>query len=56
MKNDAIVPQYRKRPTVGDLSCLLVGRGVDDEEIEQFLTSYFREKGMIERILKMKFI
>jgi len=56
VKCDTITPKFRNRPTVGDLSCLLIGRNVSDREIENYLTSYFRKKGLIETILRMKFI
>jgi len=56
LKSDTIMPRFRSRPTVGDLSCLLVGRDVGYEEIERYLASYFRKKGLIETILKMKFV
>jgi len=56
VKSDTITPKFRNRPTVGDLSCLLVGRGVSNKEIEKYLTSYLRKKGLIETILRMKFI
>jgi len=56
VKSDTITPKFRNRPTTGDLSCLLIGRNVSDKEIRDYLTSYFRRKGLIETILRMKFI
>lgn len=56
MKSDVIMPKFRTRPTVGDLSCLLVGKNVDYMEIQKFLHDYFRRRGMAEALLKMKLI
>ena len=54
MKPDLIVPKFRSRPTPGDLSCLMVGRNVSNKEIEKYLTDYFRQKGLIKAILRMR--
>ena len=56
MKPEEIIPKYRRRPTVGDLGCLLVGRNVSDRKIENYLAEYFRRRGIMELILKMKLI
>jgi len=56
MKNDAITPKYRKRPTVGELSCLLIGRNVGYRQIENYLNNYFHQKGLMETILRMRLI
>lgn len=56
MKPEDIIPKYRRRPTVGDLGCLVVGRNVSRSEIENYLAEYFRRKGLMETILKMKLV
>ena len=56
MKPDMIVPKFRSRPKSGDLSCLLVGRNVSNREIKNYLTDYFRQKGLIEVISRMRLI
>lgn len=56
IKADSIMPKYRTRPEAGGLGCLLVGRGVSNKEIEAYLIRYFRQKGLMEAILRMKLI
>ena len=56
MKPGTITPRFRQRPTVGDLSCLLVGRSVSNKEIERYLVEYFRRKGLIEAIVRTQLI
>ena len=54
IKSDIIVPRFRSRPIKGDLSHLLVGRGVTNKQIEKYLLNYFREKGLMEAILRIR--
>lgn len=56
MKPYIIVPKFRSRPVPGDLSCLLVGRGVSNKEIESYLVEYFRRKGWMKTILRTQLI
>jgi len=56
MKNDTIKPKFRTRTNTDELSRLLVGKNVCDKEIKDYLTHYFREKGLMEAILKMKLV
>lgn len=56
MKPDKILPRFRQRPTVADLSCLLVGRSVSNKEIENYLVEYFRRKGLMTAIVKTQLI
>jgi len=53
MPPNMIVPQLSKRPTVGEIKCIYVGRGVSGKEVEQFVRDYFREKGMLKNIVRM---
>lgn len=56
IKPDIIVPKFRNRPTKGDLSYLVVGRNVTNNQIEKYLLDYFREKGLIEAIMRIRLI
>jgi len=56
IKADTITPKFRSRPEAGGLGCLLVGRNVSNKEIEDYLVQYFRQKGWMEAILRMKLI
>jgi len=56
VKSDTITPKFRSRPSSGDLSYILVGRNVSNKEIENFLTDYFRQKGLWEMVLRMKLV
>jgi NADPH-dependent glutamate synthase beta subunit-like oxidoreductase len=49
-----ITPRFRSRPIPGELSCLLVGRDVNTQEIERFVTDYFRQRGLWGSILTMR--
>jgi hypothetical protein len=53
MPSNAIVPGLSRRPTTGEIKCIHVGRGVSGKEIKQFVRNYFREKGSLEKIVKM---
>jgi len=54
MNSHAIMPKFRSRPRRGTLSRLLVGRNVCDKEIKSFMTEYFRRRGLMKAILRMK--
>jgi len=56
IKPDIIMPKFRNRPTKGDLSHLLVGRSVTNKQIERYMLGYFREKGLMEAILRIRLI
>ena len=56
IKPDIIMPKFRNRPTKGDLSHLLVGRSVTNKQIEMYMLGYFREKGLMEAILRIRLI
>jgi len=53
MPSNVIVPKLSRRPATGEIKCIYVGRGVSGKEIEQFVRNYFREKGSLEKIVKM---
>jgi hypothetical protein len=54
MPSNLILPELSQRPTVGEIKCLYVGRNISNREVEKFLIDYFREKGMQEKIVKMR--
>jgi len=56
MPPNIIVPELSRRPTVGEIKCIYVGRGVSNKEVEQYLVDYFRQKGMLEKIVNMRLI
>lgn len=56
MPPNIIVPDLSRRPTVGEIKCIYVGRRVSNKEVEQYLVDYFRQKGMLEKIVNMRLI
>lgn len=56
MPSNIIIPELSQRPTIGEIKCIYVGRDISNKEVEKFLLNYFREKGMLERIVKMRMI
>jgi hypothetical protein len=56
MPSNIIMPELSQRPSIGEIKCIYVGRGITNKEVERFLLDYFREKGMLERIVKMRMI
>jgi len=56
MPSNIIMPELSQRPSIGKIKCIYVGRGISNKEVERFLLDYFREKGMLERIVKMHMI
>ena len=51
-----ITPKLRSKPVRGELSSLYVGRNVTNSEVKEYLIDYFREKGMLEDIVRMKLL
>jgi len=56
MPSNMIVPKLTRRPTIGEIKCIYVGRDISNKEVEKFLVKYFQEKGMSEKIVKMRMI
>ena len=54
--SDQIVPKLRSKPTRGEITLLYVGRNVSDREARKYLIGYFREKGMLEEIVRMRML
>jgi hypothetical protein len=52
---DEILPKFRTKPKP-DLSCILVGRNVDEKEVKVYLENYLHEKGLLEQVLSFRSI
>ena len=50
---DEIMPKFRTKPKP-ELSRIVVGRDVNEGEIQRFLENYLREKGLWERVLSLR--
>ena len=48
-----IAPKYRTRPKY-ELSSLVVGRNVRETQIRDYMVQYFKEAGLMDRILSMR--
>lgn len=56
MPPQMIIPEFSRRPTVGEIKCIYIGRGVSNKEVEGYLINYFREKGLLDKIVRMHLI
>jgi len=56
MPTQVIIPEFSRRPTAGEIKCIYVGRSVSDKEVEGYLINYFREKGLLDKIVRMHLI
>ena len=56
MPSNMIVPELSQRPSIGEIKCIYVGRNVSNKEVEGYLVNYFREKGLLEKIVKMRMV
>lgn len=52
--SDKIIPKLRSKPARGELNLVYVGRNVSYSEVKNYLIDYFRERGMLEEIVRMK--
>jgi hypothetical protein len=52
---ETIMPKYRTKPKY-EISSIIVGRNVDHAEIRDYIIQYFRETGLIERVLSIKLL
>ena len=48
-----IVPKFRVKPKP-DLSCIIVGRNVEEKEVQDYLETYLQQKGLWNRILSFR--
>jgi hypothetical protein len=51
--SDEIVPKLRRKPAPDDVCLLYVGRNVSYDQAKNYLMSYYRERGMLEEIVRM---
>jgi len=56
MPSNIIMPELSQRPSIGEIKCIYVGRNVSNKEVEGYLVNYFREKGLLEKIVKMRMV
>ncbi len=54
VNKELIEPKFRTRPR-HELAGVIVGKNVGHDEVRQYLAEYFREAGMIDKILSMRF-
>lgn len=52
--SNQIIPKFRVKPVKGELSLIYIGRSVSAKETKKYLVNYFREKGMLEKIVQMR--
>jgi len=48
-----ITPKFRTKPKPG-LSGIIIGRNVNEKEVQKYLEDYFRNKGLWERVVYLK--
>ena len=53
--SNAIILAFRRKPTK-QLSKIVIGRNVTEKEAQDALMKYFKENGLIERIISIKLI
>jgi hypothetical protein len=51
-----IMPQFRRRPTPGELSSLVIGKSVSEREIESYIIDYLHNTGLWTTVLAMRFL
>ena len=56
MDPETMLPRFRTRPKAGEIKFLAVGRNVTDGQIERYFVNYFRERGVWDQILRMRFV
>jgi hypothetical protein len=51
--SDEIIPKLRSKPSPDEVCLLYVGRNVSYNEAKNYLIGYYRERGMLEEIVRM---
>ncbi|MDI6846508.1 MAG: hypothetical protein QMD23_00010 [Candidatus Bathyarchaeia archaeon] len=51
---ETIMPQFRTKPKKG-LCSIVIGRNVEHTEVRDFLLNYFKEAGLMEKVLSIRF-
>ena len=54
VKSELILPKIRKKPKQS-ISGIIIGRNVTHSEVQNYLFNYFRETGLINNVLSIKF-
>jgi hypothetical protein len=54
VNKELIEPKYRTKPR-HELAGVVVGKNVGHREVRDYLVEYFREAGMIDKIVSMRF-
>ena len=54
--SNEIIPKPRRKPTVDEIGFLYVGRNVSYQDARDYLIGYFRERGMLEEIVRMRML
>lgn len=55
IQSDEIKLVFRSRPEY-DLSCVLVGRNVDELKVQECIINYLRQKDLYDKLVGFKFI
>lgn len=55
VNKELIEPKFRTKPR-HELAGVIVGKDVNQYEVRQYLVGYFREAGMMDKILSMKML
>ena len=55
IKKNEIIFKFRSRP-VREISCLIIGREVNESEVRNQVQEYFRRKGLWENVVFFKII
>ena len=53
VRKESIAPIFRSRPKC-ELSGVVIGKDVEYREVREYLMEYFRQTGMVERILRIR--
>lgn len=54
VSKELIEPKFRTKPRY-ELAGVVVGKNVANYEVRQYLVEYFREAGMMDKVLSMRF-
>jgi len=54
--SDQILPKLRSKPKSGEISLLYVGRNVSNNDVKNYIVDYFRDRGMLQEILRIRML
>lgn len=54
VNKELIAPKFRTKPR-HELSGVVVGKNVQYQEVRDYLVQYFREAGLMDKVLRMQF-